>query len=245
MIQQLHDTEDNSSSVERLHDRAIRVPRTIAFDLDETVYPRQAGVMQAIGHRITEYIERFFGVTRPKALALRAEYLRRHGTTLRGLQIHHDIDADEYMAFVHNVPVEQLLRNDPRLDQALSNIDAEKIIFTNASWEHAERVLNAIGIRHHFGRIVDVRDMGWESKPHPGAYSRLLCLLDARPEEVMLVEDNIRNLRPAVELGMLTVLVDAGAEGESIDFIIHEIWQIEDVYRQLRHQQPKSSNSTK
>ena len=202
------------------------------FDLDETLYPRGCGIMHAIGERITLYVEQYFGLPTAEAKALRHDYFVQHGTTLRGLQINHHIDADEYMAFVHDVPIEESVGYDARLDEALGRIEARKVVFTNASWEHAERVLAARQIRHHFERIIDVRDMNWISKPAPEAYTRLLSLLDSTAPRTMLVEDNVRNLRPAVELGMITVLVDGDGEGVA-DFVIDEVWEIGDVYASL------------
>ena len=215
------------------HSTDARTPLdVVVFDLDETLYPRDSGIMQAIGKRITLYIEQIFNLPTNRAMTLRSEYFQRHGTTLRGLQVNHDVDADVYMEFVHDVPVEESVGYDLRLDQALEQIDAEKVVFTNASREHAERVLNARGIRHHFSRIIDVRDMEWVSKPAPSAYSRLLELLGTPGERTMLVEDNVRNLRPAAELGIVTVLVDGNGEGVA-DFVIDEIWQIGEVYASL------------
>ncbi len=204
----------------------------VVFDLDETIYPRDAGVMQAIGERITEYLQRYLGLSFEDAVALRQRYVREYGTTLRGLRRHHQIDPNHYMDFVHDIPIEQLLRYDARLDQALSTIDAQKAIFTNASRQHAERVLNALGIRRHFSRIIEVRDVGWEGKPDPEAYARLVELLGSPPARIMLVEDSLRNLRPAAQLGMITVLVDGEGQGE-VDFVIDEVWQIGEVYAAL------------
>ncbi len=213
--------------------RRLSRPRCIAFDLDETLYPRQAGIMQAIGRRITLYLEQFMHLPTADALALRQRYVHDYGTTLRGLQVRHEIDADQYMEFVHDVPVEEMIGPDERLERALSEIDAQKVIFTNASWEHAERVLAARQIRRHFARIIDVRDMDWICKPTPGVYPRLLTMLDAPAERCMLVEDNVRNLRPAAQIGMLTVLVNAQPEDGVVDFHIDEIWQIGAVYCRL------------
>ncbi|MGQ9668095.1 MAG: pyrimidine 5'-nucleotidase [Anaerolineae bacterium] len=206
----------------------------VVFDLDETIYPRDAGVMQAIGQRIIEYLQRYLGLSYEDAVALRRRYVREYGTTLRGLRRHHQIDADHYLDFVHDIPIERLLRYDARLDQALASIDAQKAIFTNASLQHAERVLEALGIRRHFSRIIEVRDVGWEGKPDPEAYTRLVELLGTAPARIMLVEDNLRNLRPAAQLGMITVLVDGEGQGE-VDFVIDEVWQIGDVYAALCH----------
>ena len=210
-----------------------QLPLDVAvFDLDETLYPRGCGIMRAIGERITLYVEQFFDLPTPAAKKLRSDYFQQYGTTLRGLQINHQIDADEYMTFVHDVPVEESVGYDGRLDEALAQIEARKVIFTNASWEHAERVLAVRQIRHHFERIIDVRDMDWISKPEPDAYTRLLGLLSSTGPRTMLVEDNVRNLRPAAELGMITVLVDG--DGEDVaNYVIDEIWQIGGVYASL------------
>ena len=214
--------------------KQLLAPHAIAFDLDETMYPRHAGVMQAIGQRITLYLEQFMGLSTDEALALRRKHVVEYGTTLRGLQIENSIDSDQYMEFVHDVPIEALLRFDPRLDRALESIDAQKVIFTNASREHAERVLAALGMRRHFARIIDVRDTDWICKPHREAYVHLLALLAVPAQRCMLAEDNVRNLRPASEMGLTTVLVDAAGDGDAVDFAIDEIWQIGAVYQSLR-----------
>jgi putative hydrolase of the HAD superfamily len=109
-----------------------------------------------------------------------------------------------------------------------TSIPYDKVVFTNASREHAERVLDLLAIRHHFARIVDVRDVGYESKPQPEAYQRVCELLGAKPEECLLVEDNARNLIAARELGMVTVLVQdgTGAADEGADFVISEIEEL-------------------
>lgn len=205
----------------------------VVFDLDETIYPRTAGVMRAIGQRITEYIERYLGLSPDEAAALRRRYVREYGTTLRGLRRHHTIDTDQYLSFVHDIPIEDLLSPDPRLDAALESIDAEKAIFTNATREHAERVLGALGIRRHFSHIIEVRDVGMEGKPDPQAYCRLVEILGTTPARILLVEDNVRNLLPAKAMGMTTVLVDGDGEGK-VDFVIDGAWQIGTVYAALR-----------
>jgi putative hydrolase of the HAD superfamily len=111
----------------------------------------------------------------------------------------------------------------------------DKIVFTNASREHAERVLDCLGVRARFSRIVDVRDMAYESKPQPSAYRRICRLLDVQPGACLLVEDNLRNIRPAKALGMTTVLVHDGraqADG-SVDYTIRRVEEIVDVLARL------------
>jgi putative hydrolase of the HAD superfamily len=159
---------------------------------------------------------------------------------MRGLQVNHQIDPDEYLRYVHDIPLEQLLQPNPKLDSVLAGLPQRKVVFTNASREHAERVLDRLAIRHHFVRIVDVRDMDYESKPQAIAYRRICELLEVEPQECLLVEDNVRNLHPAKALGMTTVLVGDGnqAGDESVDFAICCVEHIDQVLAELESLQP-------
>jgi putative hydrolase of the HAD superfamily len=208
---------------------------TILFDLDETLYPRHAGIMDEIRRLMLSYLRTHFDLSLEEANELRREYFVAYGTTLRGLQINHQIDPEGYLDHVHDIPLHQYLQPNPQLDAILASLPQSKVIFTNASREHAERVLAILGIRHHFDRIVDVRDMQFESKPQPGAYIRICALLDVRPEECVLVEDNLQNLTPAKALGMATVLVhpDSPPVDGSADYVIARVEEIAAVMAQL------------
>jgi putative hydrolase of the HAD superfamily len=205
--------------------------RTVLFDLDDTLYPREAGVMDQIRALMLRYLRERFNLSSEQADALRRRYFRTYGTTMRGLQVNHQIDADEFLDYVHDIPLHEYLRPNPELERALASISQRKVIFTNASRQHAEAVLAQLGVAHHFERIVDVRDVAYESKPQQGAYRRICELLDARPEECLLVEDNVRNLRPAKALGMVTVLVgDSHSGGEdSVDYALQDVEEIADL----------------
>jgi putative hydrolase of the HAD superfamily len=205
---------------------------TILFDLDDTLYPRQVGIMNQIRALILQYIETRFNLSPTEADDLRRHYFHTYGTTMRGLQVHHHINPDEYLRYVHNIPLNEYLEANPRLDGVLASLPQEKIIFTNASREHAEAVLAVLGIRRHFAQIVDVRDMDYESKPQPTAYLRICELLNVQPNECLLVEDNVRNLQPAKAVGMTTVLV--GDTSQGLDPCVdHAIPCIEDIDRVL------------
>jgi putative hydrolase of the HAD superfamily len=214
--------------------------RTILFDLDETLYPRGAGIMGQIRILILEYVSLRLGLPEPEADALRQAYLREYGTTMRGLQLNHQIDADDYLEYVHRIRLDRYLEANPALDAALAGLPQQKVIFTNASREHAEAVLEILGVGHHFDRIVDVRDMAFESKPQPSAYRRICQMLARLPEECLLVEDNVRNLLPAKELGMVTVLVgqDGAEAGDGVDYVISRIEEIGRVLAQMDHGKP-------
>ena len=215
--------------------------RTILFDLDDTIYPRSAGIMGEIRRLILDFIRTRLDLPVDVADELRARYLQDYGTTMRGLQVNHQIDPHEYLLHVHEIPLNEYLEPNPELDAVLATIPQEMVIFTNASREHAERVLEVLGIRQHFSRIVDVRDMAYESKPQPSAYTRICKLLEVEPEECMLVEDRVRNLCPAKDLGMFTVLVGGGSQSQHqcVDYGIDRIEQIGSVLVEIGSEHPR------
>jgi putative hydrolase of the HAD superfamily len=211
------------------------IKKYILFDLDETLYPRGAGLMQEIGRLIHSYVEEKLGLPSELVARLRHEYFQNYGTTMRGLQINYGIDPDEYLAYVHDIRLEDFIGPNEALDKVLADIDLEKVVFTNASDEHARRVLKVLGIEQHFKCIVDVRAMHYLSKPNPAAYQRILEILGATAPQCILVEDNVRNLRRAKELGMTTVLVDGHPDPDTdvVDFIISDVVEVGEVVKKI------------
>jgi putative hydrolase of the HAD superfamily len=198
--------------------------------------------MDHIRDRMLHYLRSRLNLSPDQADALRRHYFQTYGTTMRGLQINYQIDTEEYLDYVHNIPLHEYLTANTRLDSVLASIPETKVVFTNSSREHATRVLVQLGIRHHFDRIIDVRDVGYESKPQPAAYQLACDLLGVLPEECVMVDDNTRNLCPAKALGMTTVLVlddsdspTASADG-SADHIISCIEDIGKVMDDIHEQ---------
>lgn len=202
------------------------------FDLDETLYPKESGLMREISRRMSQFMEERLGLEPDLISQLRRRYYQRYGTTMRGLMIHHGVAPEEFLAYVHDIPLEEYLGPDGTLDAVLGEIELEKVIFTNASAEHARRVLGILGVERHFGRIIDVRALDYVAKPDPQAYRRALDILGAEGRECLIVDDSLRNLAPAKELGMVTVLV-GGETGEGADFAIAQVTEIGQVVRRL------------
>ncbi len=182
--------------------------RALLFDLDNTLYSHSSGVMQGIDRQIGEYLQQRLGLSEQDALTTRRDYLNTYGTTLRGLQHHYgEVETEEYLHYVHDIGVENLLRFDEQLDFALARLPARKVIFTNSPREHAERVLAAMDVAHHFERIFDLRYFEFVGKPEPSAYRHILEQLEVGGDEALLLEDTAANLDPAKALGMTTILI--------------------------------------
>ncbi len=183
------------------------------FDLDDTVYASANGLWQTLRQRIGLYMTERLGMDPDAAAQLRMKYFQTYGTTLRGLQVHHHVDADDYLAYVHDVPLERYLQPAPALGALLDSLPVPRWIFTNADVNHARRVLARLGIEDCFAGIIDIHALNFVCKPDPAAY---ICALaragNPDPTACVMLDDALRNLAPAHALGFTTVLVGPAPE---------------------------------
>jgi putative hydrolase of the HAD superfamily len=204
----------------------------IIFDLDDTLYPRGNGLMGEVGRRIQLWLCENMDLEWEEAIVLRRKYFERYGTTLGGLIEEHDIDAHDYLVYVHDIPLEEYVGPNPALDGMLAKIPLRRAVYTNATAEYAWRVLKVLGVSEHFEDVIGIEDVGLLNKPYQAAYERVLVRLDAWGPECIMVEDSARNLNPAKSLGMTTVLVD-GLPDWSVDFVVGDVLQVGQVVARI------------
>lgn len=193
--------------------------------------------MAEVGKRIKQYMAERMGMNQAEVITLRDQYLRQYGTTMRGLILHHEVDQLEYLEFVHDIDLGQYIRPNPRLADTLSRLHTRNVVFTNATAKHAWRVLEAVGVAQSFSRVIDVCDVDFVGKPDPSAYRKALQILGAEAPECALLEDLPRNLLPAAEMGMVTVLVGRPIV-PGIDYAICEVADIGCVVDRLNGRVP-------
>ena len=198
----------------------LRHVDTWLFDLDDTLYPTEAGFMRLIDARITAFTLRLTGLPHDAARALQKRYLREHGTTLAGLMAHHDVDPHAFLADVHDVALDSLAP-DPALRAALLRLRGRRLVCTNGSSGHAARVLDRLALSDAFQAVVALEAMGLVPKPNAQAFARLAQAHAVAPATTAFFEDSPVNLAPAAALGMTTVLVGPLAEGEGHGFVAH------------------------
>ena len=128
---------------------------TWVFDLDNTLYPARSNLFSQVSARMTQYIQDRFGLEPDNARELQRALFRRHGTTLRGLMTEHAVDPDAFLAFVHDIDVSPIDPS-PRLDALLAALPGRKMVFTNGSVPHAERIMARLGIGRHFDTVFDI-----------------------------------------------------------------------------------------
>ena len=176
------------------------------FDLDNTLYPASCRLFDQIDKRMTQYVAEFLDVGRDEAYALQKRYFRDFGTTMNGMMVHHQMDPEAYLHFVHEIDYSSVQPSSD-LALALKNLEGRKLVFTNGSEKHARRVMQRLGIFELFELVHDIKASNYVPKPSPEPYAALLGRADIDPLKSAMFEDIARNLVVPYELGMTTVLV--------------------------------------
>ena len=197
-------------------DRVLGNIETWIFDLDNTLYPASCRLFDQIHANMTHFIADRLDLSPEAALVLQKTYFREHGTTMRGLMTVNRIDPDDFLACVHEVDL-SCVPPDPVLVAALAALPGRKIVHTNGSVRHAERLLDHLGVSDSFCGIVDIVAADFDPKPALPGYRLLLQRHAVEPRTAIMVEDIARNLAPAAGLGMTTAWVRSGADWAAAD----------------------------
>jgi putative hydrolase of the HAD superfamily len=200
------------------------------FDLDDTLYPSAAGLWEAIRRRIDLYMIERMKLPEEIVPELRKELFLKHGTTMRGLEARYHIDEQDFLDFVHDLPLKEYLEPDPQLRDALEMFMQRKVIFTNADSNHANRVILALGLEGCFDQIIDIRDIRPYCKPQLEAFNKALELADvSKPGKSVMIDDAPRNLLAAREVGLFTIQITDGEPASGIDAAISNLRELPKV----------------
>ena len=195
------------------------------FDMDDTLYPREQGLMFLVQARINAYVVEAVGLDPQEARVLQRQFLDEHGTTLAGLMANYTIDPEDFLRVVHEVPLDGVEPN-PRLAERLKRLPGRCFVFTNGARDYAHRVLDRIGIADCFDGVFAIEDGDLTPKPNPATFRRMLERFDIDPHRAAFFEDTPKNLEPAKVLSMATVLIGDGHGkplGDHIDHIAPDL----------------------
>ena len=176
------------------------------FDLDNTLYSGDTKVFDQVDKKMSKFISEKLKVSEEEAKKIQKNYFHEYNTTLNGMIKNHDIDATEFLEFVHDVNLD-FLKKDEFLGNQINKLNGKKIIFTNGSKAHAANVTEKIGIDKLFDGVFDIVDSDFYPKPSIEPYKKIIENYNIEPEYCIFFEDIARNLKPAHELGMKTVWI--------------------------------------
>ena len=194
---------------------------TVFFDLDDTLYPASTGLWHAIKERMNDYMRERMGFAPADVPRLREKYFREYGTTLRGLQANHTMDVADFLAYVHELPLQDYLTPNPTLRSVLASLPTRKLIFTNADVSHARRVLAALELDELFDGIVDVNAVAPYCKPMPESFKIAMDAAgETDPARCVMIDDIHRTTRAARDFGMFGILAHTPNPSPDADAVL-------------------------
>jgi putative hydrolase of the HAD superfamily len=202
-----------SPSLARPAGSPLNAIETWIFDLDNTLYPGSCRLFAEIEQRMAAFIMAELRLAHEAAHALRRHFYTRHGTTLRGLMNEYGISPARFLDYVHEIDLSSV-KEDAALGAAIAALPGKKLIFTNSTVRHSERVLARLGFGEHFAAIHDIIACDYRPKPDPAAYAHFIQRHQVDPTRAAMVEDMAKNLAPAAALGMTTIWVKGGPHSE-------------------------------
>jgi putative hydrolase of the HAD superfamily len=196
------------------------------FDLDNTLYPAASNLFARVSRRMTRFIQDEFTLEEAAARALQKQMFHKYGTTMRGLMVEHAMDPERFLHYVHDIDVSDMAP-DPGLAALIGRLPGRRVIFTNGSVPHAERITRQLGIAALFEDTFDIVASDFIPKPDPRPYDAMIARFGIDPKTSVMIEDMAKNLRPAAALGMTTVWLrhdkDWSGDGADGGHVHHEI----------------------
>ena len=212
------------------------------FDYDLTLYgTEERYVINSLDHRISMFVQKTVGGDFESAHKIRTDYLERFGTTLAGLMAMNGTDPDDFFDFIHEPEFLTYPKKAPEKLALLQSLEGPRFVFTNGRHDWSEAGMAHMGIAPAIDGVFDLKLLGWIGKPHDSAYEKMEAWLTqklpamglampADPREIVLLEDSLRNLKPAHRRGWTTVLVNPDVEAPDwVDFRIPHLMNLPEL----------------
>ncbi len=185
---------------------------------------------------MTGYLQTHLGLNAADANALRVRYWQRYGATLLGLRRHHpEINLRHFLWHTHQFPqLHSMLVYQRGLRGLLRKLPGKKILFSNAPERYARNVLQAMGLKDSFADVWCVERTRFRPKPAAQGFRHLLRHHGLRPQQAIMVEDDLDNLRTAKRLGMRTVWVTGASKSPPfVDARVKSVLQLRRTFYTL------------
>ena len=181
--------------------------KAFIFDLDGTLYPRTSPLFLSMSSLMKQWFQKQLQISDDKVDEWYEWQKTEYPTPLKAIQafglsivsFHRDVFGD--------LNPELHLEKDARLQEILSRLVGDKFVVTLSQYEHAIKVLEALGVRSCFTDIL-VHGRNWHTNSKLDAYEEIRKLKGLAPAEICVVGDNPRiDLLEASEKGYKCVAI--------------------------------------
>lgn len=198
----------------------------LIWDLDNTLYRFDQAFEKACNIAAARTVQQLIPqVSFEEAFAAAEKSYIDHGYSGKALVERYGIAYPDYHYLYHDTIDESIIERNEAIIIALGDLALPHILITHASRRWAERTLRHLSMDAYFpcDKIVALEDTQFQGKAYSSApFIKGLELLNLPPENVLVVEDTVKNLVRPKEMGMTTVLIHHGADNHlGHDFIDH------------------------
>jgi putative hydrolase of the HAD superfamily len=225
----------NSIKFKRIVRKEVRIMEKIfLFDLDNTLYTPDRGILKIIDSRIRQFMKDNYGFKSEEQIyEQRKRYYKAYGSTMLGLMEDYNLDPICYLKYIHDIDEKLLPTLDEKLYEILSEIDGKIILLTNSYKKYAIKILTNLGVIDLFDGFYDVIDMKYLNKNHIKVYQEFLQKSGFKAQNCIMHDDVWDFLKIPQQLGMVTVLVNHEKCEGNPDFQIDTIYELPKIIRQL------------
>ncbi len=198
--------------------------QNLIFDLDNTLYPRNLKIEAEFGSRTKDYLIRRLALDFADKKFDWAEISTHIEEYLGRIFAGKEQERNDYLDYVCNVNVKDLKAN-PELENILEALPYPKFIFTDSTFNHVKDTLSVLGVSiNRFKGIFGNKDSGFRFKTNPLCHQIFFEKYNLDPGKCWLFDDNPRNLLPAAQLGVKTVLItELDRADNAADYIFSDI----------------------
>ncbi len=181
--------------------------RALVFDLDNTLYPSsECNAEDLCNKRIKRYFINKLKCRTDEFAELRRQLIEECGDLLNGINEKYGFDRQEYWEYIWDIEVSSITPN-PELNQLLKKIKPVKYIHTDSSRKHVEKTLKSLEIDGNFAGIFTSGTLGFIFKNTTETYEKLLNKIRLKAEEILLFDNNPKNIAAAQALKIKAVAV--------------------------------------
>jgi len=208
----------------------------LIFDLDNTLYSSRYGLEKNVERRLKEFSAELLGISTAEAWRQRKAG-QKYGTCLEWLMAEKDFtDAEAFFAAAHPEGEADSLERDDELREFLSGIHFPKAILTNSPREHADLVLDKLGIADLFTHVFDIRANNLMGKPRKEVFDNALNALGIHAHEALFIDDMPAYVESFADMGGKALLFDE--DNIHRNCCVTKIRDLREIVRYIGYGQP-------
>lgn len=190
--------------------------KLFCFDLDNTLYSEEVGLLKEIRKRIVTYVQNTMSIEADEALTVMWNWKQKYNSTLQGLIQEFHIDEYHYLKYIHNINLDDYLEPDNQLKEILNLIEEKKIVVTDSYSDYAHKVIEKLGISNCFDACYCTENMEFFNKKQLKYLKKIiqescqeLGIENINYDEIVLIDDSYDSLCIARELGLRTAYISS------------------------------------